>query len=239
MIVRAQLFDMDSAFIRATFDLFARPRECPGCPPGLAPAVLRPSEIVCGACRRELSSVNPLRPAPSVSGVPDCVAAGAYAGALRQCAVAFKDRGRPELRAQLAPLLESLVDALSPGPVVLVPVPTSRRARRRRGYCHVTLLCRTVSARVPRVSVAAVLSSLDKPDFSGLGRQQRRAAADAAMRVRGGRSAAKATRIDRAKTALLLVDDIVTSGATLAAAAAQMRNHRLMPDAAVCVAATI
>ena len=226
--------------MRAGFSLFTRPRLCPGCAshPGAA-AVLTGNETLCIACRRELTHVTPVRPSPSVSGVPDCVAAGPYTGALRQCIVAFKDRGRPELRMQLGAMLARLADALSRGPTILVPVPASSSARRRRGYCHVTLLCKVIVAHVPRAAVASVLSSRSKPDFSGMGRAQRQEAAVTSIRVRAGRAVRVARTVTACGAAVLLVDDIVTSGATLAAAAAQLRECQLMPDAAIALAATI
>lgn len=98
-----------------------------------------PGEPVCRACRRLLhrSCSRPRRVeagAAQLGGLP-VVAAGAYEFELAVCLMAFKDGGRADLLPVLAPILARAVRAglgEGAGPQVLVPIPTSARALRRR-----------------------------------------------------------------------------------------------------------
>ncbi|HEY8826240.1 MAG TPA: phosphoribosyltransferase family protein [Jatrophihabitantaceae bacterium] len=144
-----------------------------------------------------------------VAGLP-VVAAGAYAGALRAALIAYKERGRRDLAGPLGQLLVRSVAGGSASVLVLVPVPSAARVARARGGDHVLRLAR-VAARGSTGQVVTPLR-LARPvqDSAGLGLRARAANLHEAM---------TATPPPRLGTAVVLVDDIVTTGATLREAA--------------------
>jgi predicted amidophosphoribosyltransferase len=153
--------------------------------------------------------------------------------------VAFKDHGRWSLRAPLGSALAVAVSALlaeaaDPVRVVLVPVAGSPGSVRARDGDHVRELA-VVSARVLRragveARVAVVLRPVRRRlDQVGLGREAR------AENLRGSmRPAAGASGLG----GVVLVDDLVTTGATLAEAVRALREAGVDPLGAAVVAAT-
>ena len=149
---------------------------------------------VCGECEAAVVSLvpHPVRPVPAPPGLPPCAALGGYEGVLRELLLAYKERGRHGLAGPLGALLAEVVAAFGEAPVLLVPVPDTAQAARHRHGDHVARLAR------------------------------RAAAAAQSFRVRPGR-AAQLRSLTRSGTAqVVVVDDIVTTGATAAAVTAQL-----------------
>lgn len=154
-----------------------------------------------------------------------------YTGGLRDVVVAWKDRGRADLDAPLtaaarragALLRADLLEACRPRGLLVVPAPTSRTARRARGRDPVTALARAVAAGLdgaatpgPQAPVRAapVLAQRGRAqDQVGLGSRARGARLRAVTVSAGPRT--RRALADR--PAVLLVDDVLTTGATLAA----------------------
>ena len=141
-------------------------------------------------------------------GVP-VFSLGRYAGARRQAIVAVKERGRADLVTPLAAALRTgLSHLLTWGvvdtPVTVVPAPTRRWAARRRGGDPVARMAKAASARLPGVTVTEALRTralvVDSVGLSSADRER-----NIAGRVKAVRAAAGE---------VLLVDDIVTTGAT-------------------------
>ncbi|WP_147140256.1 phosphoribosyltransferase family protein [Stackebrandtia albiflava] len=199
------------------------PDECGGCggrpPPGRA---------VCEGCRAVLAGSPVLRrrlPGLVVlSGWP-------YQGVARSCLLAFKDGGRRDLAGVVAARLARLPVLAGPEPVVLVPVPSTRRARRRRGFDHAATLAARVAAGRPGTWWVPALGSRDRPDSAGLSATHRRSAAEAATYPR--RSALSRLRRLGRGSRIVLVDDIVTTGAALTAARRALRREGLLVNAAI------
>jgi predicted amidophosphoribosyltransferase len=173
------------------------PRRCVGCG---APGVF------CSLCR-------PTGAPLLVAGVGLPVVAGAaYADALRTAVLAYKERGRRDLAAPLSAVLAGALTALlggvrdPPGRVVLVPVPSNHAAAAARGGDHVCRLARRAAAPAGvRVARGAVGLARAARDSAGLGSAERVANLDHAMIARPPRPGLVA----------VVVDDIVTTGATL------------------------
>lgn len=177
----------------------------------------------CAGCGRVALDLCPrcraaLRPDPrrvAVSPVP-VVAAGEHEGLLREVVLAWKRRGHTRLTPVLGTLLAASVCALGPGDrVVLVPVPTTRRSRRRRGGDLVGQAAAHAARALDEVGVraqvvAALAMEREPRDQVGLGAHERRANLDGALR--------RSWRAVPGTADVVLVDDVVTTGATLAEA---------------------
>ncbi len=181
-------------------------------------------QALCWRCRPEAP--------PLVSGTAGfpVAAAGDYDGALRTALLEYKERGRRDLAAALGGLLADAVRALDPAPgAVLVPVPSSRRARRARGGDHVRRVA-GVAARSTGLRVRAPLQLVRSVrDSAGLDTATRQANLAGAMGARPpGRPAP-----------VVLVDDIATTGATLTEAARALAASGWHVHGAAVVAATV
>lgn len=230
-------------------DLVA-PRDCAGCGGAAAPG--RP---LCPRCRERLDAAVPVAAEPAFTGGAATAAAGQYADVLRHCLLAYKERRRRDLAGTLAAMLARTLAVLEfdRRPLWLIPVPATRRALRERGFDHVGLLVRRLAWSLPDARVARVLRCAPRPDSAGLGLGERRRVAMAALRPRPGPLRALADDLAHHRSApfgptaadlrdgparVIVVDDIVTSGATLAAAATVLRNGGVRVCGALAVAAT-
>ncbi len=160
-------------------------------------------------------------PADVVAGRVAVRAAVAYDGLVRAAIVAMK-RGE---RAYLAPLA-GLVAPLVPRGAVLVPVRTTRRRAAERGFDQ----ARELATRVAGLRDGTVADVLRKRGGAqrGLGRRDRLAASGRFGLIRGR----------EIPVAAMLVDDVVTTGATLADAAAALAAAGCRVTGAVVVART-
>ena len=198
------------------------PRDCAGC--------AAPGRTLCACCRCELADLRPSvhLPTPVPPGLPPVVAAGAYAGTVRALLLAHKERGRTTLAGPLGALLGATVTAFGPG-VVLVPVPSSPAAVRARGHDHARRLA-VVAGRRARLPVATLLvGARTVTDQSGLDAQGRAANLAGAL----------AARRTPSGLPVVIVDDIVTTSATLAEAARALRAAGADVRGAAVIAATV
>ncbi|KPC83015.1 competence protein F phosphoribosyltransferase domain protein [Streptomyces sp. NRRL WC-3753] len=220
------------------------PAECGGC--GRARAVL------CPRCRTALGGAPPrrVRPEPAPPGLPEVHAAAPYADEVRAALLAHKERGALSLAGPLGTALAGAVraglreawtgarevgardadaggagagDARGRGPVLLVPVPSARRAVRTRGHDPARRIALAAAGELRRTGTSArVLAVLRQrcavADQSGLDARQRVANLAGALAVAPGGGV-----LLRGGGALVLVDDLMTTGASLAEAARAVR----------------
>jgi predicted amidophosphoribosyltransferase len=182
------------------------PLECGGC------GAL--STRWCDACANELA-VGPDAPCvvtPRIDPTVPVFALGRYAGARRNAIVAMKDRGRADLITPLAHALaigvhRLLTWGLLDAPLTIVPAPTRRSAARRRGGDPVTRMAAVAVANHPGIVVVPALrmKALAR-DSAGLGSTERE-------RNIAGRVVTTKQRLPTTGE-VVLVDDIVTTGAT-------------------------
>jgi predicted amidophosphoribosyltransferase len=171
-----------------------------------------PSTRWCGACARELE-LKPDSPrliVPRVDpGVP-VWSLGAYAGARRTAIVAAKEHGRTDLLAPLSSALRTgLTRLVNWGvvdrPLSVVPAPTRATAARRRGGDPVARMAGAAACQEGVAAVAALRMRGLVRDSVGLSIAQRQRNVAGRVRLR-----------TPVRGAVLLVDDIVTTGATAA-----------------------
>jgi ComF family protein len=213
-----------ASFVNQLLDLLC-PAHCAGC--------RRPGHALCTACGALLGG-PPVHhsPSPRPPGLPPLIAVAAYDGAVRSAVIAYKERGRVALARPLGHALA--IAAVAFDAEVLVPVPSSRAARRARGYDHVGLLAAAAARSLDGPVVVPLLVARRRTaDQSGLGAAQRAANLAGALAV----DARSAARI--AGRRVVLVDDIVTTGATLAEAARALRAVGIEAVGAAVVAATM
>ncbi len=176
------------------------PGDCAGCGD--------PAHPWCPGCLAQLGAST----RPHLPGGPGVLAAGRYTGPLRSALLRYKERGRRDLAGALGALLASALDEVAgPEPVWLVPAPSRPAAARARGGDHVARLCRAAAARRPGVRIARPLR-LDRRTRDSVGLDAAQRAANLAGRVRVLPAALPRTG---PAGCVLLVDDVVTTGATL------------------------
>lgn len=212
------------------------PRTCAGCD--------LPGEVLCRRCASLLARPRLAAPRRVPWGFPPTVAAGSYEGTVRPAVIAFKERGRAELSRPLGTALALAVVAVSlavpewDGPLLLVPVPGSSAAIRNRGRDHVRELTRSAVAELRAAGVPAAEARLLRrrgrvQDSAGLSVAQRRANLAGTFRL-----APDAPRPGPG-TLMVLVDDVVTSGATLTEATTMLTRaaHPAGPPVVAAVVA--
>ena len=173
-----------------------------------------PGEPACASCQRPFGEAQVSEGAvcaPCLADPPrhDGIAAGTlYGPGSRKLVLAFK-HGR---RIALAPMLARLIAARLPildGEWIVVPVPLHRWRLWARGYNQAALLAREIARLTgARLAVDALVRTRRTPALGGLGRSAR-------ARTLSGAIAASAKRTVELKGAqVILVDDVLTSGAT-------------------------
>jgi ComF family protein len=169
----------------------------------------RDAEGLCAACARE--------PSPLAA----CVASVAYEGEVESWIRRFK-YPRPGLggldpapRAVLRDLVHDLAArAPTAAPDWVVPVPLHPRRLRARGFNPAALLAREVARRAGRPCAPLALERVrETASQTGLDRAERRRNVEGAFRAARPRPPAR----------VWLVDDVVTTGATLSEAARILR----------------
>jgi ComF family protein len=189
----------------------------------------RRGEPLCGRCRGSLQRLagEPV----SLSGV-SVWAPVAYAGPARDLVRALKFRGaRGVADAMAAHMVAGAPPAVLTG-VTLVPVPLHPRRLRSRGYNQAAEIGRAIAGRTG-LEVADCLSRSGVAATQvGRDRSERRAGPAGAIVVHppGG---------DPPIVRALLVDDVVTTGATLAACGAALLKAGTVEVAAVAFARTL
>jgi predicted amidophosphoribosyltransferase len=201
----------------------------------------RAGDVLCGACRRALPWLPPERcercalPLPCgrrcpARGAPFAAAwaAVAYEGAARDVLHALKFAGaRPLAGVMAAQIAAGAPPGLLAGGAI-VPVPAHPGRRRSRGYDPAELLARALARRAG-LPLAPVLR---RP-----GGAVRQLGSSRDVRRAPGRLEVTATRA--APPLVVLVDDVHTTGATLAACAAALRMAGAQRVAAVTWARTL
>ena len=227
------------SILRTLADLVL-PGECAGCD---SPDAHR---AICAACHDLLTAgAQPARPRGASADLPPCLSAAVYEGPVRALILAYKERGQRALAGPLGAALAATVIAGLTGvarywPLALVPVPATAAAIRARHGDHMLALARQVAARLAEagwsVDVHAPLRARPKNDSAHLDREDRVEAAWAAFAPRSG--AAERLRESAGDSIVIALDDVLTTGSTLAAVARQLAAAGAPVAFAATVAAT-
>ena len=169
------------------------------------------------------SAPAPAAPRPPLA-MDRCLAAAVFAGPPARIVRAYKDGGERRLapwiaRELLAAALRAEREAperyggILSGAAGIVFVPVTAEAFCRRGFDHMELVARELAAAAEKPLVDALVKH-GRADQRALGRQGRLSSAGGAYE----------TVLDVAGLDLLLVDDVITTGATVSAAAAALKR---------------
>jgi predicted amidophosphoribosyltransferase len=206
------------------------PDTCPGCgEPATPPPCPDCLRLLMGEPRRA-----PPDPTPDGLVVPWAIAA--YDGPVRDLIVEHKERARLTLAAPLGTGLARAVSAVIPvgRPVVLVPLPSQRATVRQRGHDPMLRIARRAAralrAQGTPATVARLLHHTRRvADQAGLGQEARGANLKGALTVVTSR---------RPPARVVVVDDVVTTGATLTEAVRALRATGVVVEGTAVIAAT-
>lgn len=214
-----RLLALGGLVARAVADLVGGCR-CAGCGAAAVTGGL------CDGCRAVVVRSIAQTERPDFLEVP-LVAAASYAGVLREILLAAKERGRTTLAVPLgAALARAVAHALdvtgadsdrARSAVLLVPVPTSGAARRRRHDDPLLRITRHAARNLRAQGIPAVVVPLlrvrgSPRDQAGL------SAADRVANVRGRFVVRRTARVPGPAATLVVVDDVCTTGSTAAEA---------------------
>lgn len=206
---------------RAVRDIAALvlPQACAGCAESGA--------RLCERCLRELVPTVQPQDVGGMTVWSGLRFEGTVARIIRSC----KEDARPVLARELAPALRAALAAVAEtslpgegsGPLLVVPVPASGRALRIRGFRLVEVVARAAGV-APVRALRQLTATRDQRELGIADRAQNVAGALRASGVRGAR--------------VVLVDDVVTSGATLTESARALSVAGAIVVGAATVAAT-
>lgn len=173
-----------------------------------------PGPSPCAGCVAGLVRATPVPPPPP-PGLVWCRSLLELEGGGRELVARLKYRNARSSLRWLAEGMAGLVGdpGRGSGPTIVTWAPTTAERRRQRGFDQAELLARGVSRRL-RLPCRRLLKRRPGPHQTGRSLQERRHGVDFAPTIRALPG----------DVAVLVIDDVVTSGSTLSAAARSLRN---------------
>jgi ComF family protein len=210
----------------------AFPAACSGCG--------REGEPLCSACLPALDARLRL-PGGTPIGLPADLPppllqlewCAPFAGPVRAALHDLKYGGERRLARPLGQAVARRWRRVSEGATLVVPVPVHAERERRRGYDQAALIAAAAAADLGLPCVRALERKRATIAQFELGREDRAANVAGAFRLRGPEREAVAAISGRW---ILLVDDVVTTGATLAACALALEGAGALGVSAIAVA---
>ena len=179
--------------------------------------------IFCDRCKKYISIINPGYVMNDMYGFEKLLVAGLKEGWFERLVRDFKYRGRRDygefLAEKLGEVIFGEVKRIEIRKIVLVPLPTIRKHIRERGFDHTLRLCfeleKFLSKRLDDLGMSVEYQDLlvrkNKTVQVGKEKKERVKQAEKAYGICEG------VKLDRS-TLYILVDDVTTTGASLAAA---------------------
>ncbi len=162
---------------------------------------------VCDKCRKDL----PYAPAGASSKgefFSEYTAALKYEGKARESVLRFKFSDRSEYAEAYAPMLKEAAERDLPEFDIISWVPVSAKRLKKRGYDQAELLARETAKLMGREAARTLVKTVDNaPQYTLRGKEKRAANVMDVYKVADGADV-------KGKT-VLLIDDIITTGATL------------------------
>ena len=199
---------------------------------------------ICPNCRRQVTSRRPFltAPTPCPDGFPVTVTSSPYDRLLRRVINAHKERQALILTRFLADRLALSIQALlvaerdvaRSSKIILVPIPSAGRTVRQRGFDATASMARVAArrlrARYPVTVLSALTHARSVADQAGLDAWARHQNLSRAFRLR---------KPIGTGAAVVVVDDLVTTGSSLTEAVRVLREARVPVVGAATVAATV
>ncbi|MGW7536866.1 ComF family protein [Amycolatopsis sp. NPDC054798] len=201
------------------------PTYCAGCETRGAP--------VCAGCSTTWGSPTAVLRAP-LAALSPAYALARYAGVAKRILIACKERRRRDVAPFLGRVLAAGLMALPSArasPWCLVPAPSRRTASRVRGGPHVQRIA-AEAARLTGACVAPALVVKGGRDAVGLSRAERMANLEDRLRFAAAGRPPPGTRV-------VVVDDVITTGATSAACVTALKNAGVPVVAVLALLATV
>ncbi len=198
-------------------------RLCPDC----ARTVFHNDGVTCPVCGRRMDESELC--ADCKEHIPNYekgVSALVYEGGAIALVGAYK-RGKAYLKRYFADLIEPLLANL-PAYDEIAYIPITKAKKRERGYNQSLLLAKELSKRTGKPVLHVLEKAKDTPEQKTLSRQERLNNLENCFRVTD-RAACKGKSI-------LLVDDVLTTGATVEAAAKKLKQAGAKAVYVACVA---
>lgn len=228
---------------------------CPDCAPRLAAELLQPFRAEHDAAALPLRDVSPAEargeaeefwePAP----VP-VIAAARYGAEASRALLAFKDHSRTSVVRFLRPAVYRALAAVPGqwgiiGPFTLVPVPGSAAGFRRRGYDPVEELLAgplppgwiTTRGWLAHRRVPPLEALRHRMSHAGTGSRQRRSSSRDRFRPTRRLAGEAVAEVREGGRRVVLFDDVMTTGSTLAATWRALEHAGITPVGAVVLAA--
>jgi predicted amidophosphoribosyltransferase len=162
-------------------------------------------------CRGCVDSLPPASAGAAIPAVASVHCAWGYEGAARKLVLALKLRGQLPAAAPLADGLRDVLHRRGTEATVIGWVPARARDCRVRGFDHAEVIARGIASSLGLEPVPLLERTSVRPDQAGLTRAERK------------RNLLGAFRSVPIKENVLLVDDLITTGATAEACARSLR----------------
>lgn len=186
-------------------------------------------ERICLACLKSLPYVPKAAQSQRFSHLDACLSPLYYEGDVRASLLRYKFGGVNAYADLYADFIAKCIDENQAFCDSITWVPLSRRRLRRRGYDQARLIAEELGKRLGVPCERLLVKIRDNPAQSGIRRPEQRRA-----NVSGVYRASDAESIQGKR--IILVDDIVTTGATLSECAAVFRRAGASTVTAVTVA---
>ena len=181
--------------------------------------VLRDTEKdLCISCREKLPRYMTNEPRRDLDHIELCVSPFVYKDEVRSSLHRYKFNGVTAYGAIYADFIAKSIDENRISCDIISWVPLSRRRLRKRGYDQAEIIARALAERLGIPCVSLLIKVKNNKRQSSIGKREKRKA-----NVKGAYSFSG--KEDIHGKAVLLVDDIVTTGSTLSECAGEISKH--------------